>query len=353
MIFKKPYLIAEIGVNYYDIARKYRLPLMTAAKLMIKKAKEGGADAAKFQAYKAEKIASKNSPAYWDRTKEPTANQFQLFKKFDEFGAKEYKKLAGYCRKIGLDFLCTPFDLESVDFLAPLIKYFKVASADITNLPLLKKIIKQKKPLLISTGASTLKEVGQIVHLIKGLNRRIPIVLLHCVLSYPTKFENANLKRISILKEKFKDCLIGYSDHTLPDENMVLVSAAYALGAQVIEKHFTLDKKLPGNDHYHAMDTEDLKKFRENIDLLNIALSKSEGDFLPCEKIPRRQARRSLVAVRNLARGKIIKANDLIAKRPGTGISPFEINKVIGKKVKKNIKEDELLTWIKIKRHEK
>lgn len=353
MIFKKPYLIAEIGVNYYDIARKYRLSLMAAAKLMVKKAKEGGADAAKFQAYKAEKLASKNSPAYWDQTKEKTPNQYQLFKKFDKFGVKEYTELARYCRKIGLDFLCTPFDLESADFLAPLVKYFKVASADITNLPLLKKIIKKNKPLLISTGASTLEEVAQIVGLIRGINRRIPIVLLHCVLSYPTKFENANLRRIAIFKEKFKNCLVGYSDHTMPDENMALVSAAYVLGAQVIEKHFTLDKKLPGNDHYHAMDPEDLKKFRKNIGLLTLALSKSENNFLPCEKISRKQARRSLVAARNIPKGKIITEKDLIAKRPGTGISPFEVAKVIGKKARKNIKEDEILKWPMGKKYEK
>ena len=279
MLFEKPYIIAEVGVNYYDIAQKEKISPMAAAKLMIDKAKAGGADAIKFQSYKAAKLASKYSPAYWDTTKEKTKSQYELFKKFDQFGAKEYLALARYAKTKGIEFLSTPFDFEAIRFLNKVVKYFKVASADITNFPFLEKIAATKKPILLSTGAATIGEIDEALDVIKKVNNKAKVILLHCILSYPTKYQDANLKRITHLKKIFPEYEIGYSDHTLPDESMLTVSTAVLLGANVIEKHFTLDKSLPGNDHYHAMDFEDLKRFRKNLTLLNQILSKNEKNY--------------------------------------------------------------------------
>ncbi len=342
-VFDKSYIIAEIGVNYYDIAKKENMSLLDAAKLMIDKAKEGSADAVKFQSYKAESLASKESPAYWDTKEEPTLTQFKLFKKFDKFGPVEYKELAEYCNKLDIDFLSTPFDFESVDYLDELVKYFKVASADITNHPLLEKIAEKGKPILLSTGASTIDEINDAIQVIKNINDSLDIVLMHCVLSYPTKNIDANLKRITHLKNNFKGFEIGYSDHTRPDEHMVILSAAFVIGAKVIEKHFTLDKTLRGNDHYHAMDLEDLKKVRGNLSVLEDALSKDEKDFLNVEENSRKNARRSIVAKRDIKKGEIIKKEDVTFKRPGAGISPTEYYKVLGKKTNKKLKADDIL----------
>jgi sialic acid synthase SpsE len=342
-IFDKPYLIAEIGVNYYDIAKKENISLLNAAKLMIDKAKEGGADAVKFQSYKAESLASKDSPGYWDKDEEPTDTQFDLFKKFDFFGVNEYTELAEYCNKVKIDFLSTPFDFDSVDYLDDLVKYYKVASADITHYPLLEKIADKGKPVFLSTGASTVDEIKGAIDIIQDIDSEIEIVLMHCVLSYPTKNVDANLKRIKHLKNNFEGFEIGYSDHTRPDENMVILSAAYVFGAKVIEKHFTLDKTLPGNDHYHAMNVDDLKKIRYNLEILNEVLSKDEKDFLKVEEISRKNARRSIVLAKDMKKGQIITEEDIIIKRPGVGISPTEYYNVLGKKINKDLKEDHIL----------
>ncbi len=347
--FTKPYIIAEIGVNYYDIARKNDTTPMESAKLMITEAARGGADAVKFQSYKAEKLVSVNSPAYWDKNEEPTESQFELFKKFDHFGAKEYKELAQFCVEKKIDFLSTPFDLDAVEFLDEYMKYFKIASADITNFPLIRAVAKKNKPILLSTGASTIEEIQRALNEMRKNNYDETVVLLHCILSYPTKNINANLNRINILKSEFPDCEIGYSDHTVPDKCMVITTSAFVLGAIVIEKHFTLDKTLKGNDHYHAMDVEDLQKMRANLDLLYDILSIKEKEYLACEEIPRKQARRSLFACNNIQRGKKIEYSDLICKRPGTGISPIDIDKIVGKRAIRDIKSDDILVWEKIK----
>ncbi len=247
-----PYIIAEIGVNHEGSLEK--------AKELIGLAKEGGANAAKFQTYKADTLASVNSPAYWDRTKEKTANQHELFQKYDSFNEKDYIALFQHCQDVKIDFLSTPFDADAVDFLDPLMSFFKVASADITNMPFLRKVVSKGKPVLLSTGASNLKEINEAVSELKNHGAK-DICLMHCILNYPTEDQNANLDMILGLKETFPELVIGYSDHTLPDAEMLVLTAAYLKGAMVIEKHFTYDKSLPGNDHYHAMDVDDLKKF--------------------------------------------------------------------------------------------
>ncbi len=331
-----PYIIAEIGVNHEGSLSK--------AKELIELAHEGGADAVKFQTYKAERLASKTSPAYWDLRKEPTTSQYELFKKYDRFGEKEYELLAEHCRQMGIHFLSTPFDLEAVDFLAPLVPCMKIASADITNVPLLRKVAGLGKPVLLSTGASTLAEIDMAVAELEAAGCK-SLVLLHCVLNYPTAYDHAHLNMIHGLARAFPRLLMGYSDHTLPDPGMVILTAAYLKGARVIEKHFTFDKNLPGNDHYHAMDVNDLKRFKANLALLRKAEGLDHKAPLPEEAPARRNARRSLVLKRPVAQGATLTEEMLICLRPAFGVSPIHWDEVIGRKVAASLEKDHILTW--------
>lgn len=333
----KPYIIAEIGVNHEGSFKK--------AIELIDLAKKGGADAAKFQSYKANTLASKNSPSYWDTSKESTKSQYELFKKYDLFNQKEYIELSEYCKKVNIDFLSTPFDDDSVEFLSHLVPFFKVASADITNIPFLRKIAHKGKPIVLSTGAANLSEIEIAVSTIKEISGYYP-ELMHCILCYPTKDENANLSMIKHLKTCFPESVIGYSDHTIPDKSMTTVVSSFLLGAQIIEKHFTYDKKLPGNDHYHAMDINDLKNLKVNLNkvikLLGIEKYKKP---IKEEEISRKNARRSIVTKYNLKVNHILKEEDITYKRPGTGISPIYWDEIIGKQLRVNVSEDHLLKW--------
>lgn len=339
---KKPYIIAEIGVNYYDIATKEGINIMEAAKKMIYEAKEAGANAIKFQSYKADKIAAKNSPSYWDTTKEPTTNQHDLFKKFDKFGEEEYKELAEYCKVVKIDFMSTPFDLEAIDYLDSLVNMHKISSSDITNYPLLYKTAKKGKKTLLSTGSSTLKEIKDAIEVMERAGNN-DIVLLHCVLNYPTDNKDANLSRIISLKKEFPHHEIGYSDHTLPDSNMTVLTTAYLLGVHYIEKHFTLDKTLQGNDHYHAMDPYDLRIFHANISQQQYILGDGNINPKKNEDPSRKNARRSVVSKRFIPKGTIITEDDLICKRPASGIPANKFYDLIGKKSLENIEEDTIL----------
>lgn len=341
---KKPYLIAEMGVNFYDTARVMNITPLEAAKLYIKEAKRVGIDAAKFQSYKAETIASKNSPSYWDLSKEPTTSQYELFKKLDGFNQEDYEELYRYCKEVGIDFMSTPFDYNSANYLDKYVDTYKISSSDITNLPFIRNIARKGKPVYLSVGASYLSEVDEAVRAIQEEGNS-QICLLHCVLSYPTKNADANLNIIATLKKIYPDILIGFSDHTLPDECMTILTTAHLLGADVIEKHFTLDKTLKGNDHYHAGDPEDFRKAVENFKLIHTVLGKKEKTVLDCERIPRKEARRSLVLTRDMKKGEVITEKDLIAKRPGTGISPKYQEVVLGRVLKEELKEDSILIW--------
>lgn len=341
---KKPYLIAEIGVNFYDTARVEGITPMEAAKKYVLEAKKAGVDAAKFQSYKANTIVSKNSPGYWDFTKEPTPTQYGLFQKHDKFNREDYQEIADYCKEIGIDFISTPFDIESADYLDEMMKVYKISSSDLTNLPFIRHIAKKGKPIYLSVGAAYISEIEEAVRVMKEENCP-EICLLHCVLSYPTKNKDANLNVIKTLKRVFPDLKVGYSDHTLPDETMTILSTAYLYGAEVIEKHFTLDKTLTGNDHYHAGNPEDFKKAIKNFERIIEISGDREKTVLECEKIPRREARRSLVLTRDLKQGETIKDTDIMAKRPGTGVSPKYTDIIVGRTIKKDLKEDTILTW--------
>ena len=335
--FNRPYIIAEAGVNHEG--------KMDLAKRLIDEACEAGADAIKFQTYKAETIASKKSPAYWDLSMEPTPNQYELFKKYDKFWKKEFTELKSYCDRVGIEFLSTPFDAESALFLNDLVDAFKISSSDITNKPFIEQICRFGKPIILSTGGSYLHEIEEAVFWIETFGN--PIALLHCVLNYPTADNDANLCMIVHLEAKFPSILVGYSDHTMPGEMKVLEVAAL-LGAMILEKHFTFDKTLPGNDHYHAMDKEDLKTFVANLNNIIKLLGSCKKKPLPSEALARSNARRSLVAKQLIPSGKRIDPDDLTWKRPAHGISPKYIDKIVGSVALGDIQEDETLTWAMI-----
>lgn len=337
-------LIAEIGVNYYDIARKLNIDLLSAAKYMVLVARNAGIHAVKFQTYKADTLASQYSPAYWDTSEESTRSQYELFKKFDSFGYNEYEKISKFCNKIGVEFSSTPFDFESADYLYNLMNYYKISSSDLSNFPFVEYIAQKGKPILLSVGASNIDEIENAVKIIEKYNSN-KITLLHCVLEYPTPYKDANLLKIKSLKEAFQNCFIGYSDHTKPDAFYNVIKTAYLLGAKLIEKHFTVDKSLSGNDHYHAMDDNDAKRILEEVNYIDEICGAGELKALNNEKIARENARRSIVASCDILVGTIITMDMLTFKRPGHGISPMFIDRVLGKRAVKEIKKDELINF--------
>jgi len=238
--------------------------------------------------------------------------------------------------------MSTPFDVESAKFLNELMDVFKISSSDITNIPFIEYLCSFNKPIILSTGASYKWEVQEALETINNYN--IPVCLMHCILNYPTVDENANLGMIKDLIKSFPNTIPGYSDHTLPKDMQVL-KTANLLGAVVLEKHFTHDKTLPGNDHYHAMDKEDLKIFVSEIDHLFKVLGSFEKKPLNTEEISRNNARRSLVSDKKINLGEIINESHLTWKRPASGISPREMKKVIGKKAVQAIEEDTVMQW--------
>lgn len=330
----RPYIIAEAGVNHegdMDLARR-----------LIDEAAEGGADAIKFQTYKASTIASRQSPAYWDTTKEPTKSQFELFQKYDKFWKNEFDELKKHCDRAGLEFMSTPFDVESAVFLNDLMDVYKISSSDITNKPFIEFMCKFGKPILLSTGASYLHEVEEAVFWIEKSG--VPLALLHCILNYPTEDQNAHLGMITHLRKKFPSHIIGYSDHTLPGD-MSNLEIATLLGAMILEKHFSHDKTLPGNDHYHAMDMEDLRFFKQRLERAAEVVGSNLKYPLPSEDPARKHARRSLVAARDIQKGKNIEMDDLTWKRPAHGVSPRHIDELLGRSALVDITSDDIITW--------
>lgn len=335
-------LIAEIGVNYYDIAAQRGISNMEAAKLMCREAKDAGIHAVKFQTYKAENLAAADSPSYWDTTEEATTSQRELFKKYDSFGEAEYRELADYCKEIGIAFCSTAFDFESADYLEPLMDVYKISSSDLTNLPFIEYQASKGKLMIMSVGAGDLEEMRLAVETVRKVNNQ-PLVLCHCVLEYPTPYEHANLRRIESLKQEFPDVIIGYSDHCKPDECCDVIKSAYILGAHVVEKHFTLDKTLPGNDHYHAMDPDDASRILSGTKFVESLLGSGSLAFSDTEAAARLNARRSIVAAVDIPAGTKITREMLTFKRPGTGISPKNINLVLGKTALVDILEDSII----------
>jgi N-acetylneuraminate synthase len=332
---RRPYVIAEAGVNHEGS--------MANAKRLVDEAAEGGADAIKFQTYRADTIAVRDSPAYWDLSQEPTRSQHELFSRHDGFWKSEFEELSRHCEGVGIEFLSTPFDVESATFLNDLMGTFKIASADLTNTPFIEFVCSFGKPVLLSTGASDVWEIGEAAASIRRAGN--PFALMHCVLNYPASHENANLGMIAGLRARFPEVMIGYSDHTTPDPDMVVLTTAVLVGAGVLEKHFTFDKTLPGNDHYHAMDKRDLVEFRRRLDDLFDLLGSFEKAALPSEEPARLHARRSLVSARDIPAGRVLTPADLTWKRPAHGVSPRHFDDVVGRTTSRDIAEDEVIRW--------
>ena len=278
-----------------------------------------------------------------DLNENPVTSQRELFSHFDKFGAREYAALAAYAEEKGVEFLSTAFDEEAADYLEPLMNVYKISSSDLSNLPFIAYQARRGKPVLLSVGASNEDEIVRAVETIRAVNDR-PLVLLHCVLEYPTPLQEVNLLKIASLKRRFPDCIVGYSDHTKPTPDAIVTNAAVFLGARVVEKHFTLDKTLPGNDHFHAMDPADAKTILAGMELADMLMGSGELRCLDSELVSRRNARRSLVTTRDVAAGEPLSAGMFTAKRPGHGVSPARLGEVVGRRAAVAIPADTVLT---------
>ncbi len=329
-----PFIIAEAGVHHNCSLDK--------AFALVDAAVDAGVDAIKFQTYRAEKLVTTWAPRYWDCGEAP-GTQFDTFKERDKFGFEEYKRIANYCRDKGIVFLSTPFDEGVVDWLEELkMPLYKVASADLTHYPLLKRIAITGKPVLLSVGASEKSEIEAAIAWLRQ-HGTTKISLLHCSLCYPTENNQAHIRKILGLQRAFSDCVIGYSDHTIPDEAVSVLLGSVALGASVIETHFTLDRSLPEDDHYHALDPLFMKRFVDGSKIIHQALGSEAVVVHECEIPARQNARRSIVAAVPLRAGTVLQLKHVDCKRPGTGTSPIHLSRMLGRTLRVDIAADGLL----------
>lgn len=331
---KKIIIIAEAGVNHnasMDMARR-----------MVKEAARAGADYVKFQTAVPELVISSIAPKaeYQKETTGEGESQLEMCKAI-HLPLTAYPELAELCRKEGIGFMSTPFDLVSIDSLAEIgMDYWKIPSGEITNLPYLRKIAAKGGRVILSTGMSTLDEVSAAVDVLeKGGISRDDIILLHCTTQYPTPYSDVNLRAMESLRELHTGG-VGYSDHTLGIEVPV---AAAALGAQVIEKHFTLDKNLPGPDHRASLDPEELAAMVRAVRHIETALGSGEKKVADSERPNIEVARKSIVAARTIAKGETFTEENITVKRPGNGISPMLWDSVIGQTAKKDFPYDSLI----------
>jgi len=330
----KVFIIAEAGVNHNG-----RLDL---AYQLIDVAKDTGADAVKFQTFKAENVVSRlaDKAEYQKKTTGSDKSQLEMIKKL-EISFEDFVKLKKYCDKKGIIFLSTPFDHQSIDFLYDLVDIYKIPSGEIINYPYLKHIAAKNKLIIMSTGMANLGEVEEAINTIRSVNSKAEISLLHCTTNYPTPYEEVNLKAMQTLAAAFK-LPVGYSDHTLGIEVPV---AAVAMGAKIIEKHFTLDKKLPGPDHKVSLEPDELKEMVTAIRNIEMALGDGIKKPNKSEIEIKKVVRKSLIATRDIRAGEIIKESDIAIKRPGTGLLPKFKEIIIGMKIVNDIREDEPFRW--------
>lgn len=323
-------IIAEIGMNHNGDVE--------LGKKLIKAAKDAGCHAAKFQIFTAEKLVTRDAKTYGNEAGYLPDYQQEMYKRH-ELTKEKYVELKNYCQELGLIFFASVWDEDNADLLEEIGgACFKIGSADITYLPLLKHIARKGKPIIMSTGMATLEEIQEAVDAIKDEGNN-SMILLHCISGYPTKIEESNLKFISTLRSKFP-YPIGFSDHTPGPFSSV---GAVTLGASVIEKHFTLDKSLPGVDHHLSMNPSEMKTMVDQIQLMQKALGIGEFILTPSEQETRKMARRSVIAKKRIPRGVQVSKEMLVVKRPGTGILPKEIAKLIGKYACYDIPEDTVL----------
>lgn len=327
----KTLIIAEAGVNHngsYELAKK-----------MVDAAKESGADIVKFQTAKLDSLVSKfaEMAEYQMENTGKTESQKEMLErlllKFEDF-----TKLAAYCSEVGIQFLSTPFDIESIAFLNGLVPFWKIPSGEITNYPYLVKIAKTHKPIVMSTGMCGLSEIDAAMDLLKK-NGAGKITLLHCNTQYPTPYEDVNLKAMETMRNRYS-VDVGYSDHTKGIEVPV---AAVAMGATIIEKHFTLDRTMEGPDHKASLEPAELKTMIDSIRNIEKAIGSGTKEPTASEIGNRTVARKSIVAKKFIGKGEMLTDQNITTKRPGSGISPMRWNEVIGTAAIRNFGEDELI----------
>ena len=328
------FIIAEAGVNHNGSIK--------LAKELIDVAVESGADAVKFQTFKAEKLVTKTAEkaAYQKKTTDVSESQFDMIKRL-ELDLSAHKELLNYCQEKGIMFLSTPFDHHSIDLLSDLgLQIIKIPSGEITNLPYLRHIGSLEKQVVLSTGMSTLKEVEDaLTVLIDAGTKKENITALHANTMYPTPMEDVNLNAMLTIQKEL-DIAIGYSDHTIGIEVDI---AAVAMGAKIIEKHFTLDQAMNGPDHKSSLEPKELKAMVLAIRNIEIALGDDKKKPSPSESININVARKSIVANQDIKKGDLLTDKNITVKRPGTGINPMKWDKVIGSIAKKNYNADELI----------
>lgn len=331
-------IIAEAGVNHNGD--------LSTAKSLVDVAQEAGADYVKFQLFRADKLVSPaaKKASYQNRNSDGKEDsQYQMLQHL-ELSEQAHEELSAYCKKRGIGFLSSPFDLDSIQFLDNLnIELFKVPSGEITHYPYLREIARTEKPVLLSTGVSTLEEIQQAVRVLTEYGTpRGSITILHCNTEYPTPMQDVNLNAMNTIAREL-NAPVGYSDHTLGFEVPV---AAVALGAVVIEKHFTLDRTLPGPDHAASLEPEELAAMVAAIRNVEQALS---GDGIkqpsPSELPNRVVIRRSIHTARTLQKGETVSESDLVMLRPGEGISPMKLDEVIGRVVKSTVESGRMIQW--------
>ena len=332
-----PYIIAEAGVNHngdFDLAIR-----------LVDEAVKAGAHAIKWQIYKADTLCIKDSPRFWEWEGEikQEGTQHDSYSQLDKFPLSDYAKVADYCKEEGIEFMATPFDDEAVCFMESInVSSYKISSSDCTNIPFIKKIAKLGKTIVLSTGACTLAEIDHAVKAIESEGNR-NIVLLHCILKYPTDPCDANLKMISTLKDLYPDYIIGFSDHTL---GTAVPIASVAFGAQVIEKHYTVDKTLPKSaDHWLSLDPCELKQLVEGTRDVKKAIGVSWARPIESETPARNNARRSIVAKTPIKKGELITEDNLTSKRPGYGLSPRYFDVFLGRQAKGDMEVNHILSF--------
>ena len=322
-------IIAEAGVNHNG--------LIENAYKLVDAAKTSGADYVKFQSFKAEKLVSRFAAKaeYQKATTDSGESQFDMIKKL-ELSDDDHIALVEYCKKVGIGFMSSPFDKDGIGYLDTLkVDFFKIPSGEITNLPYLRELTKFNKKIILSTGMSNLDEIKDALEILKGLE----VVVLHCNTEYPTPMKDVNLKAMLTIKNEC-NVEVGYSDHTLGIEIPI---AAVALGAKVIEKHFTLDNKMEGPDHRASLEPQELTAMVKAI--RNIELSLGHGKKIPSDSEQKNIciARKSIVAMKTIKAGDKFTEENITIKRPGSGVSPMKWDQVIGLTAKTNFNEDELI----------
>jgi sialic acid synthase SpsE len=331
-----PYIIAEIGANHNGD--------MKLAKAMILEAKRCGADCVKFQSFDKSSLISKaeyqKNQSYDDSPKKHFGSLEEMVEKY-YLRKEQHYELKEYCDQVEVDFTSTPFSEEEADLLVDLdVPFIKVASMDINNLPFLTYLAKKRKPLVLSTGMADLGEIESAVKAIEEVGNH-EIIILHCISIYPPRYEDINLNNIQMLQEAF-NYPVGFSDHSMGTS---IPLASVAFGSCIIEKHFTLDKDMPGWDHEISADSEELEEIVNESRHIALALGSKRRIVSDDEMAKREKFRRSLVVTRDMQKGEQLIDQDLLSKRPGTGIPPNQISFVVGRRLSRDIEADDILTW--------